>query len=231
MTSAAGSSPALAQNTTQGSEPKFEMGTFYLVMLVKGPKSGPDQPAQPGVIQAHLKHLSGLIEAGKALLAGPFMDGGRINGLVVMTVSSAEEARKLAEEDPAVKSGLFGVEVLKWWAAKGIMKPAATPLNPAALTRYYFGLIRRGPAWTPESTPETQKLQEAHLANIRALAATGKLVIAGPFEDGGDNRGVFVFKVDSIDEAKALSDSDPAVKAGRLVVEVHPWLVPKGSLP
>jgi len=44
-------------------------------------------------------------------------------------------------------------------------------------------------------------------------------------------RGVFVFKVGSLDEARALSNADPAVKAGRLVVDVHPWEVPVGALP
>jgi uncharacterized protein YciI len=69
------------------------------------------------------------------------------------------------------------------------------------------------------------------MANINAMAKTGKLVIAGPFENGGDYAGVFVFKVGSLAEAKALAESDPAVQAGRLVSEVHPWQVPEGSLP
>lgn len=69
------------------------------------------------------------------------------------------------------------------------------------------------------------------MANINAMAKTGKLVIAGPFENGGDYSGVYVFKVGSLDEAKTLAESDPAVKAGRLVAEVHPWRVAEGSLP
>jgi hypothetical protein len=49
------------------------------------------------------------------------------------------------------------------------------------------------------------------MANINRLAETGKLVLAGPFVDGGDRRGVFIFKVDSLGEAQALTDTDPAV--------------------
>lgn len=63
------------------------------------------------------------------------------------------------------------------------------------------------------------------------MAKTGKLVIAGPFENGGNYAGVFVFKVGSLDEARALAESDPAVKAGLLVANVHRWLVAQGSLP
>ena len=133
----------------------------------------------------------------------------------------------MEEADPLVKTGRFSVEVLKWWAAKGIMKP---PTQPIKETTYYFCFLRRGPKWTAERTPETGNLQAAHMANINAMAKTGKLVIAGPFENGGDYAGVFVFKVGSLDEAKALAESDPAIKAGRLVADVHPWLVAEGSL-
>jgi uncharacterized protein YciI len=58
-----------------------------------------------------------------------------------------------------------------------------------------------------------------------------KLAAAGPFIDGGKLRGVFVFQVGSIEEARALADTDPAVRAGRLVVELHPWMVARGVLP
>ena len=114
-----------------------------------------------------------------------------------------------------------------------------SPLSPAApqqhqavagyeMTTYYVAFLSRGPKWTPEVTRETERLQEAHMANIRKMAADGKLVLAGPFTDDGKLRGMFVLTVGSLEEAKALADSDPAVKAGRLAVEVHPWFSAKG---
>ncbi|PYV91117.1 MAG: hypothetical protein DMG05_08055, partial [Acidobacteria bacterium] len=72
---------------------------------------------------------------------------------------------------------------------------------------------------------------EGHLANINRLAEAGKLVLAGPFYGDGDRRGVFIFKVDSLAEAQALTDTDPAVIAGRLKIVLHRWSVPKGMLP
>jgi uncharacterized protein YciI len=91
------------------------------------------------------------------------------------------------------------------------------------MTTYYVGFLYRGAKWTPEETAETRKLQAEHMANIQKMAAAGKLVIAGPFMDNGDLRGLYVFRVASAEEAKALVESDPAVKAGRLRFELHPW--------
>lgn len=96
------------------------------------------------------------------------------------------------------------------------------------MTTYYVAFLYRGPKWTPEVTPETRRIQDEHMANIRSMAKSGNLILAGPFTDDGKQRGMFVFQVGSLEEARALAEADPAVKAGRLVVEMHPWLSPKG---
>jgi uncharacterized protein YciI len=95
------------------------------------------------------------------------------------------------------------------------------------MTTYYVGFLYKGSAWTAEQTPEVKKLQEAHLANIKKMSAAGKLVIAGPLMDNGELRGLYVFRVSSMEEAKSLVESDPAVKAGRLRFELHPWYAAK----
>jgi uncharacterized protein YciI len=89
----------------------------------------------------------------------------------------------------------------------------------------------RGDKWTPEKTPATEAIQKAHLANIQRLADMKKLVVAGPFGDNGRLRGIFVFRVDSLEEARNLASTDPAVQAGRLALVIHPWVVPEGILP
>jgi uncharacterized protein YciI len=65
------------------------------------------------------------------------------------------------------------------------------------------------------------------MANIQKMAGEGKLLIAGPFLDGGDLRGIFIFRVATMAEAEALAATDPAVKAGRLRLEFHPWYAAK----
>jgi len=103
------------------------------------------------------------------------------------------------------------------------------------MTIYYIFLLRKGPTWSPEETPEIEALQEAHLANLTHLAEVGKLVINGPlldsFATSGDIRGIGVLKASSLQEAQQLISTDPMVKAGRLIFELHTWMVGKDILP
>lgn len=104
------------------------------------------------------------------------------------------------------------------------------PANPPKfdLDLYQFGMLEKGPKWTAESTPETQKIQQGHMANINSMAREGKLVAAGPMVGDGDLRGIFVFRVGSIEEAEALAAKDPAIIAGRLKLNFTNWMAPKG---
>jgi len=96
------------------------------------------------------------------------------------------------------------------------------------MTTYYMAFLKKGPKWSPEETEETKKVQAAHLANIQKLVDEGKMVLAGPFLDEWEVRGIFVYKVDSMEEAIELTKLDPAVLSGRLSLEVHPWYSAKG---
>jgi uncharacterized protein YciI len=102
---------------------------------------------------------------------------------------------------------------------------------PSNMTTYYFGILVRGPKWSPEDTPERAKIQEGHMAHLDAMWKAGKLVLAGPLMDDGDWRGILIYRTKTIDEAQSLANDDPAVKAGRLQVTMHPWLVQRGILP
>ena len=185
-------------------------------------------PAAPDEVQQkHVEYAKSLIESGKAVIAGPVMDDPELLGVYIFRAKTVEEARAWVEADPLVVAGRAAVEMHPWWS-EDVMKKATSPLR---LQTAYLGFLARGDKWTPEKTPAIEELQKAHLANIRRLADMKKLVVAGPFGDNGKLRGIFVFKVDSLEEAKSLAATDPAVQAGRLVVDIHPWLVPEGILP
>lgn len=112
--------------------------------------------------------------------------------------------------------------------------PASEPAPKKFQMRtYYMAFLRRGPAWTAEKTPESKAAFEGHMANINRLAACGKLLIAGPFDHPANPpadaiAGIFIFDVPTLEEAVALTQTDPAVKAGRFTVEVLPWYGPAG---
>jgi uncharacterized protein YciI len=87
---------------------------------------------------------------------------------------------------------------------------------------YVMAFLKAGPK-RDRSKEEAAKLQAAHMANISRMATAGKLVLAGPFEDNGEIRGIYIFNVATVAEAEALTKSDPAIQAGSLVMELHPW--------
>ena len=88
--------------------------------------------------------------------------------------------------------------------------------------KYVMALLRKGP--NREYSEEFgDSLQKAHMDNINRLAEEGLLVLAGPTFDETDLQGVFIFNVETIEEARKLTETDPAIQYGSLVMELHPW--------
>lgn len=88
--------------------------------------------------------------------------------------------------------------------------------------RYVVAFLKAGPN-RGHSKDEAAALMHAHLDNIQRLADAGKLVVAGPFIGDGPLRGIYVFDVETLDEARELTATDPAIQAGRLEMELHAW--------
>lgn len=219
--------PAVA-SAQEKKEPESKLIQFHMALLKRGPKwTGQKTPETEGLESAQRDYAISLMQSGRAVIVGRLTDDNEIRGVYVLRAKSSEEAREWAEESPAVKTGHLVAEMHPWWS-EDVMK---RPTSPIKMTTAYLGFLTRGPKWTPEKTPATEALQKAHLANINKLAEMKKLVVAGPFGDDGTLRGIFVFKVASLEEAKKLAETDPSVQAGRLVISMHPWLVPEGILP
>ncbi len=90
------------------------------------------------------------------------------------------------------------------------------------MRKYVMAFLKAGPNRDQDSVTAAN-LQRAHLDNIQRLADEGKLVLAGPFMDDGEIRGIYIFNVTSLDEARKLTETDPAIIAGRLEMELRPW--------
>jgi len=215
------------QQTSQQPEPQFKLVQFQMALLKRGPKALPADFLTSALHKQHLEYVVSLLESDKLMIAGPVRDDPEVLGVYIFRTKSEEEARGWVMADPPVAAGYFVPEFHPWWS-EDVMKKTSTPQK---MMTAYLAFLVRGEKWTAEKTPETEAIQKAHLATISRLAELKKLVVAGPFGDDGTLRGIFVFRVNSIEEARELAATDPAVKAGRLALRIHPWIVPEGILP
>jgi len=96
------------------------------------------------------------------------------------------------------------------------------------MKRYVFMLLKQGPKQDQDSMT-LSNMMKGHMKHINEMAATKKLVVAGPFEDGDKYRGILIFDVDSISEALRIEASDPAVAGGRFEMQAIYWWAAKGT--
>ena len=211
-------------------EPQHKLVQFQMAIMKKGPALvSTKEQERNQILQQHLANVLSLLDSGKAVIVGPFRDDTNVAGIFILRASSTAEAKTWVDADPAVRAGLMVPEMHPWWS-EDIFQKANSPLK---LNTVYFAFLKKGPNRKEgdDKNPEIQELQKAHIANIQRLAAMKKLLVAGPFGDNGDLRGIFVLRVASLKEAQDLCATDPMVKSGRLLVELHPWQVPEGVLP
>ena len=107
---------ASAPNAAPAMPPGFEipkdMATCYLAIYVKGPKHLSAQSAeQTALTREHLKYIRRMIEEKKYMFAGPLLDGGDKQGIAVIAAASADEARRITTNDPAIAAGHMAVEL------------------------------------------------------------------------------------------------------------------------
>lgn len=101
-------------------EQKYEMKTYYLVFLKKGANRTQDSVTVSKLQEQHIAHLDKMASDGKMDICGPLLEDGDIRGICIYNVATKEEAEKLANDDPMVKSGRLKVEVHPFYSAKGV---------------------------------------------------------------------------------------------------------------
>lgn len=88
---------------------------------------------------------------------------------------------------------------------------------------YVLAILKSGSNTTADKAA-TEAAFKGHMANIGRLSAEGKLIIAGPLgKNDKQYRGIFIFNVPTVEEAKKLVATDPAIQAKLLNVELYPW--------
>ena len=87
---------------------------------------------------------------------------------------------------------------------------------------YVLVVLKTGPNKVAPGK-ERDEMFAGHFANIKRLATEGKLALAGPFDGADGWRGLFIFAVKDIEEAKQLTATDPVIMKGEMVAEYHKW--------
>jgi uncharacterized protein YciI len=96
------------------------------------------------------------------------------------------------------------------------------------MKKYFMVHLKSGPN-RDQNEDEAERIQIAHMAHLQQMALDQKLCIAGPFEGSEEMRGLAIMSVPDLATADSLANADPAVKAGRLTVEVIPFWAAVGS--
>lgn len=104
-----------------------DLEAFELVMLrrPRDPRDY-DEAKLERIQREHLAYHASLREAGQVVTNGPVTDqpDEALRGVTFYRTGSLEEARRLAQADPAVHAGRLEIEVMTWYCPPGTMVSA-----------------------------------------------------------------------------------------------------------
>ena len=109
--------------------------------------------------------------------------------------------------------------------AKSMFDPGqakAVGADDYGMREYVHVVLKTGPTPMPAGR-ERDEMFKGHFANMKRLAEEGKLVLAGPFDGVEGWRGLFIFAVRDVEEARRLTASDPVIANGEMVAEFHKY--------
>lgn len=88
---------------------------------------------------------------------------------------------------------------------------------------YVFVILKTGKNNMTDKV-KRDSLFSGHMMNIGRLAKLGKLIVAGPMKKNDkDYRGIFILDAKTIEEAKQLLATDPAIREQLLEPEIFQW--------
>lgn len=128
-----------------------------------------------------------------------------------------------------MKKGILFLLVMLFTTMVMAQNNTATNKPEEQIRKYWFVMLIKGPNRNQDSATAA-KIQKGHLDNMDRLYNEGKLKVAGPFGDGKDWQGIFIFDCPTKEEVETLLKTDPAIAAGRLTYDLRPWYTaPIGS--
>jgi len=121
--------PAMAQKSAYDSTltkklqaDDYGMKTYVFVLLKTGSNTSTDKAAKDKAFEGHMKNIMRMSDNGKLAVAGPFDNGGNNRGIFILNVTTFEEAKKLLEDDTAVKEKYLEPEMTIWYGSAALME-------------------------------------------------------------------------------------------------------------
>ena len=92
------------------------MKSYVLVILKTGSKIIENKDERALIFKGHMDNIKRLVNEGKLVVAGPFGKNDlTYRGLFILNVKTTEEAKIICDTDPAVKAGIFDVDLIPWY--------------------------------------------------------------------------------------------------------------------
>lgn len=130
------------------------------------------------------------------------------------------------------RAPVFAVSVL----VAGLMSVSGDAQDipiPEDWSTHFVWLLVANPDYSPASKNDERAITAAHIQYQLRLQEDGRAIAAGGLGDGPGESivGLTILRVETLVEARAIAESDPAVRAGRLLAWVREWWVPAGRIP
>lgn len=100
----------------------YGMKTYVFVLLKTGTNTSTDKTAKDKAFEGHMSNIQKMADNGKLAVAGPFSKGGNNRGIFILNVTTFEEAKKLLEEDTAIKEKYLEPEMTIWYGSAALME-------------------------------------------------------------------------------------------------------------
>lgn len=219
--------PALLCGVPAAQEAASNAGEYYFVLLTR-PANPPQlsKEAAEALQERHLANIRKLNAEHKLFVAGPFTDDTSLRGIFVLRADSAAQAQEWVTTDPAIQAGRLDGKVYGPWLIDS--RAIHDPATPAAMEQYTMIFLRKGEKADAKAAG-SDKAMKQHAAFVKKMTEGGKIALAGPFPAGGELQSVEIFRVGT-EATTRLAQTDSAVKAGLLTIEIHPWISGKGVL-
>lgn len=99
----------------------YGMKPYVIAFLERGEANGLTEQETAELQQAHMENIGKMAEAGKLVLAGPFLDDGPLRGIYIFDVATVEEAEELTNTDPAIQVGVLKMDLKPWYGSAAVM--------------------------------------------------------------------------------------------------------------